>query len=187
MPNTYPWYKVVRADTQLEQGDIFFNFPIYVPRYTNDAQTGETVTIDEESASVIVLSQSCDLLKMNRTDGTVVLCPMFDIPEQIQGGKMSESDWEPMVKEEIVASRIINQHQHRWHSFNYQRVVLKQIYTVPYSFLKVFKGSYGTRVRLLPPYREHLAQAFAKQFMRVGLPHDLPRTFPATARPEGNA
>jgi hypothetical protein len=29
-------------------------------------------------------------------------------------------------------------------------------------------------VRLLPPYREHLAQAFARFFIRVGLPVDVP-------------
>lgn len=28
-------------------------------------------------------------------------------------------------------------------------------------------------LRLLPPYREHLSQAFARYFMRVGLPQDL--------------
>ena len=32
----------------------------------------------------------------------------------------------------------------------------------------------GTKVRILPPYREHLAQAFARFFMRVGLPVDVP-------------
>jgi hypothetical protein len=30
----------------------------------------------------------------------------------------------------------------------------------------------GPRLRLRSPYREHLAQAFARYFMRVGLPHD---------------
>ena len=31
----------------------------------------------------------------------------------------------------------------------------------------------GQRLRLLPPYREHLAQAFARYIMRVGLPSTL--------------
>ena len=30
------------------------------------------------------------------------------------------------------------------------------------------------RLRLLPPYREHLSQSFARFFMRVGLPIDTP-------------
>lgn len=29
-------------------------------------------------------------------------------------------------------------------------------------------------LRLLPPYREHLSQGFARFFMRVGLPLDIP-------------
>jgi hypothetical protein len=29
-------------------------------------------------------------------------------------------------------------------------------------------------LRLLPPYREHLSQGFARYFMRVGLPSDIP-------------
>jgi hypothetical protein len=31
------------------------------------------------------------------------------------------------------------------------------------------------RIRLLPPYREHLSQAFARHFMRVGLPSGIPQ------------
>ncbi len=38
------------------------------------------------------------------------------------------------------------------------------------------------RLRLLPPYREHLSQSFARQFMRVGLPIDLPREYPGKER-----
>jgi hypothetical protein len=30
------------------------------------------------------------------------------------------------------------------------------------------------RLRLLPPYRDHLAQALARFYMRVGLPVDIP-------------
>jgi len=32
----------------------------------------------------------------------------------------------------------------------------------------------GYHLRLLSPYREHLSQAFARFFMRVGLPVDIP-------------
>ena len=37
-----------------------------------------------------------------------------------------------------------------------------------------YAGERGQRLRLLPPYREHLGQAFARYFMRVGLPVDIP-------------
>ncbi len=39
--------------------------------------------------------------------------------------------------------------------------------------LSVHSGLVGARVRLLSPYKEHLSQAFARYFMRVGLPRPL--------------
>lgn len=48
------------------------------------------------------------------------------------------------------------------------------IYTVPRDFLEtLLLDRNKPRVRLLPPYREHLSQAFARFFMRVGLPAPL--------------
>jgi hypothetical protein len=54
------------------------------------------------------------------------------------------------------------------------RVVdFRSLFTLPLSFLREQAKS-AKRVRLFPPYREHLSQAFARFFMRVGLPVDIP-------------
>src|SRR5262249_54280957 len=46
-----------------------------------------------------------------------------------------------------------------------------RLYTIPRVFLESLLLQRGqTRLRLLPPYREHLSQAFARYYMRVGLP-----------------
>lgn len=45
------------------------------------------------------------------------------------------------------------------------------VYTIPKAFLEsllIMRNQ--PRLRLLPPYREHLSQSFARFFMRVGLP-----------------
>jgi hypothetical protein len=47
-----------------------------------------------------------------------------------------------------------------------------RLHTLPKSFVGRFAASVGSRIRLRSPYREHLAQAFARYFMRIGLPHD---------------
>ena len=48
------------------------------------------------------------------------------------------------------------------------------IFTVPRTFLESLLSQRQTpRLRLLPPYRDHLSQAFARFFMRVGLPQPL--------------
>jgi hypothetical protein len=50
------------------------------------------------------------------------------------------------------------------------RVVdFRNVFSLPFDFLKSYCAE-GERLRLLPPYREHLSQAFARFFMRVGLP-----------------
>ncbi len=53
-------------------------------------------------------------------------------------------------------------------------VDFRRVYTLPLSFLRKQAKTGGGRLRLLPPYRDHLSQAFARFFMRVGLPIDVP-------------
>lgn len=48
------------------------------------------------------------------------------------------------------------------------------IHTIPREFLDKFLVEQDLkRLRLLPPYREHLSQSFARYFMRVGLPENI--------------
>jgi hypothetical protein len=48
------------------------------------------------------------------------------------------------------------------------------LFTIPRAFLETLLRRRGLpRLRLLPPYREHLSQAFARFFMRVGLPQSV--------------
>lgn len=53
-------------------------------------------------------------------------------------------------------------------------VDFRRVYSLPLEYVRNFASEAGDRVRLLPPYREHLSQAFARFFMRVGLPVDIP-------------
>ena len=49
----------------------------------------------------------------------------------------------------------------------------RRVYSLPVSFVRS-RAKAAKRLRLLPPYREHLSQSFARFFMRVGLPIDIP-------------
>ena len=49
----------------------------------------------------------------------------------------------------------------------------QQVYSLPKEYIFGFVQSKSLRLRLLPPYREYLSQAFARFFMRVGLPMDF--------------
>ncbi len=53
-----------------------------------------------------------------------------------------------------------------------------EVFSLPRAFLEAWLLERGEpRLRLRPPYREHLSQAFARFFMRVGLPTDIKKTW----------
>ncbi|WP_459875834.1 hypothetical protein [Desulfothermus naphthae] len=56
----------------------------------------------------------------------------------------------------------------------YLVVDFRNVYGVPFDFIVELAKKRGKRLRLLPPYREHLSQAFARFFMRARLPVDIP-------------
>jgi hypothetical protein len=80
MVEEYPWYKIV-AGEELEQGDIFYNYPIFLPKVTPETikaiQNNETpdTPVDVNLVDVIILSQSCDL--GNDNIDTIILCPIW--------------------------------------------------------------------------------------------------------------
>ncbi|HED39440.1 MAG TPA: hypothetical protein ENJ13_03310 [Chromatiales bacterium] len=179
MDSNYPWYETVNSNS-LEQGDIFRNYPVFSPEVTIEhieviAAGGEpTADVKVDTVDVIVLSQSCDLI--NRKVETVILCPLWALEdiehdlgknqkernkrkEDIRQGK--EPGWHMLSSDENVAQPI-------------SIVEFKRLYTTPKTVLSNFASAAGDRIRLMPPYREHLSQAFARYFMRVGLPNDIP-------------
>ena len=51
-------------------------------------------------------------------------------------------------------------------------VDFRRTWSLPLDYLR--QKADKLHLRLLPPYREHLSQAFARYFMRIGLPSDIP-------------
>jgi hypothetical protein len=167
----YPWYQ---ADnwTNLEQGDLLPNCPVLVPAGNLTAvllmaskDDEAHVELDVKPVSLIIVSQSCDLAH-NKID-QVLLCGHFP------GSSHNKTVRSDIRKERYPALHMIEKCELPGHEFERQIVDFRTIYTLPKDFVMEFAGSLGERVRLLPPYKEHLSQAFARYFMRVGLPHPL--------------
>ena len=57
---------------------------------------------------------------------------------------------------------------------DYLLVDFRTVYGVHFDTLLDLIRKSTRRLRLLPPYREHLSQGFARFFMRVGLPVEIP-------------
>jgi len=183
----FDWYTVVSNTSPLEQGDLLNNFPIIVipPSIADipDKPIGEQIEAKEpykvKTYNVIVMTQSCDFAKLKDED-EIILCPLFNYSELFskEPKKWGPDQWKNLINGRIIHIYIVNKYDAQDHKFDYQVVDLRRIFSVPLSLVKKVATNQNSRVRLLPPYREHLAQAFARQFMRVGLPIDLPREFP---------
>lgn len=177
MSEEFPWYSVVDGES-LEQGDIFTALPVFVPDVSSELITeasveGATpeVPFDTLSIDAIVVTQSCDL--ENEKIDTVILCPIWPVSElECQLG-MDEGRFENIRKGNEPAWHMINKCDDSGRAIS--AVEFKRIHTVPKNALQNFASSQDNRIRLRPPYREHLSQSFARYFMRVGLPVPIPR------------
>jgi hypothetical protein len=176
----YPWYEVLKYSSQIRQGDFVPHCPIFVPPANLNTEliiTGTEVDISLKKLNSIVVSQSCDL-EYDKVE-IVLVCPYYTLEYFFSELPLSESTGNGR-KKKIEALKQGN--LPGYHLLNkdldcglddYSVVDFKNVYGVNYDFLKSYADTIPNRQRLLPPYREHLSQAFARFFMRVGLPNDI--------------
>ncbi len=168
----YPWYALVDAEEPLLQGDFVRRCPIVLPPANIHSETIQTVHI--ETYDVVVMSQSCDLVQ--RKLSIVLVCPFWTLEEFGNHNPFFNS---PKGKEELRRGNVPGYHLLNRCSIeafetDYLVVDFRSVFGVSFAFLEEHVRRAGQRLRLLPPYREHLSQAFARFFMRVGLPVDIP-------------
>lgn len=172
----YPWYESIDEEVGLEQGDMLNNFPVpqMLPLSAGaapDQPRGyELVVFD-----VIILTQSCDLLA-NKVDN-VLVCPYFQPSdlEEVAGLEFTKSarGREKIQRGEMPSLHTLPPMDTMGADDPCLIVNFRQAAAVPFGWVEAQARSAGQRLRLLPPYREHLAQAFGRFVMRVGLPRDF--------------
>lgn len=172
-PTAYPWYTAV-SGRALEQGDILLGCPVpLIPPQAILKPGEQAVTIDRQN--VIVLTQSCDLRAGKVED--VILASVF-LKSEMRNDPTFRKDasWEDARKGRFPAFHVLNQCKIPGHELDFMLVDLRRVFTLSIDTAREVADNRGKqRVRLLPPYREHLSQAFARFFMRVGLPIDIPK------------
>lgn len=177
---TYPWYCLVDSD-ELKQGDILEDCPVFsppsnlTPNFLKDSEA--EAVFEWEERDVIIMSQSCDLVKGREKLEEVLLCAVWKQSELTQLPKEPLSTKEGMEearKGRRPAFQVLNECELAKVRKEFRIVDFRRTYTLPTDFCREFAAIAQNRIRLLPPYREHLSQAFARFFMRVGLPTDIP-------------
>lgn len=171
----YPWYEAV-SGPNLEQGDIIPACPVFtVPAGAIDDPIQYPVRVQRRTA--VVLTQSCDLVsRQGRRPAAefVLLCPLHSRAALAADPAFSKaSAWEEARKGRIPSSHVLNRSEVPGLESDHLFVDFRRAFSLNFDLVEAAALSAGPRLRLLPPYREHLAQGFARFFMRVGLPVDI--------------
>jgi len=167
----YDWYAEISENESLEQGDIIERCSVIMPneQHYNAILNNDTLDIDVIEINGIILSQSCDII--NAKIDSVILCPILSL-NSIDAFKTNSKNREALRQGNSTAYHLLNKFGTKTLPEDYYVVNFRHIYSVPKKIVETLVKS-QTRKRLLPPYREHLSQSFARYFMRVGLPSGI--------------
>jgi hypothetical protein len=188
----FDWYQEVAPEVPLTQGDLLRGCPIMrwdveaTPEQFEGDNPQEMLVAEE--VDCIVMSQACDLEHGHIRE--VILCPAYPLSEyrtlwqedqRSRNQNPTDKNWRNHL-DDIQDGKIWNLAMINERSpadegsiqIEIQIVDFHEIRSVPRAFVENWAARIGgRRLRLLPPYREHLSQAFARYFMRVGLPIDI--------------
>jgi hypothetical protein len=174
----YLWYEVVDTE-QLEQGDFLNGCPVLDPVAAISQLPTRAPEVAVEAlvsfVNAIVLTQSCDLVgrgKVNR----VLFCPLVPYSAVLKGftGDRLVDALENLEGNRIFKKHLIEPCDLEGHSHDHRVALFDDAFSLPLKYVKeVMLPLQRKRLRLLPPYREYLAQRFATFLMRVGYPVDL--------------
>ena len=182
------WYTTISPEIALTQGDLINDCPVVVwkdePITLADGDDGEVLrtAMAAVRADVVVMTQACDLEHKKVTN--VILCPHVGLnayralwEEEMKAKWQSPTNkaWGRHcndIRDGFIWNlSILNSNGSQELSTDHRIVDFHEVYSVPRGFLESFIAQrHRPHLRLLPPYREHLSQAFARFFMRVGLP-----------------
>lgn len=116
------------------------------------------------------MTQSCDLANEKVTE--VLLCGHWDLQQATAYDRTlaDKGKRRQILNGQVYRYTFLADSQHPERPMGVRIVDFGYVFTLPKLIVRQLARMQGKRLRLCPPYREHLAQAFARFFMRVGLP-----------------
>lgn len=178
------WYAEVTAATPVTQGDLIDLCPVIEWDSAGEIRELKAAT-RASSQDVIVMTQACDL-EHGKVEN-VLLCPRWGLGEYRRAWEADQQ-----AKKQTPSSKSWGKHCDSirdgfvWNLGLLDAVPggevvvvdFHEVFTLPRKFLDSFlRTQNNVRWRLTSPYREHLSQAFARFFMRVGLPASVSKTW----------
>ncbi len=168
------WRKV--TEKALAQGDLLPD--CLIPQYGADFGAGgegaaEALTVATQT--LIIVTQSCDL-ENNKVE-LVAMCPAYTLAEfeAISPSFAQKGRWEEVRKGRRDALHLLGSPDNPDDNSTALVVDFGLIFSLPPAYLEKKAEAAGERLRLDSPFLEHFSQAFARYFMRVGLPSQIPQ------------
>ena len=128
--------------------------------------------VDVRAYDLIIVTQSCDL--ENKRAPLVALCPIYGLREFEAKNASMKGKWNEVRKGKIEGLHLVSSFDKPSKPTECQVVNFREVYSLPVSYLERRATRLSERWRLSSPFLEHFSQGFARFFMRVGLPSQLP-------------
>ncbi|MDZ7762216.1 MAG: hypothetical protein U5L00_18435 [Desulfovermiculus sp.] len=169
---SHEWYTFLKNDDLLHQGEIITDCDVFFPRIEADPSNNEMEEFLTKKENVIILSHSCDLQNLKKTVNQVLLCPFWPISqiEKTNAYLSSTIGKEECRRGMLPCLEMLNEYRGSEWSQEVSVVSFFDVYSLPIDYLQNLVSNRSIRPVLNSPYKEHIAQSFAKCYMRVGFP-----------------
>ena len=171
---TESWWTIV-VGPELMQGDLLPNcgVPVLPADFDPQPASGERPYVDIDIRDLIIVTQSCDLV--NSKLSFVAACSVYTLAEYEESntGFTSRGKWEAVRQGRIEGLHMLASPVAPGDNSQALVADFRQIFSLPLDYVARLADEAGERNRLRSPYLEHFSQAFARLFMRVGLPSDI--------------
>jgi hypothetical protein len=156
----------------LAQGDYLR--ACLVPIFHADFGERETEEVQVRRADLIVVTQSCDLA--NNEAEFAALCQIYRLErfQQVNPAFLNKGKLDDVRKGRVEALHLLASPTDPANNREALVVDFGVIVSLPVSYLIKHAATRDDRWRLQSPFLEHFSQAFARFFMRVGLPSTIP-------------
>lgn len=169
-----PFWNSVKGES-LSQGDFLIGCLVaIVPPDLDEKFQAGSARAQMDTADLIVMTQSCDL--HNDKAPLVACCPIHAIRrfEEFNPKFKKSGAWESVRQGRQEGLHLLASPIQPEDNSAALVVDFRSIISLPVGYLKKHAANSGQRWRLRSPYLEHFSQAFARFFMRVGLPSSIP-------------
>lgn len=164
------WFSLINKDDGIKQGEFIYDCPIITPP---KSLKQKTYKLDVTTYDVIILSQICDI--EHGKISYILVCPYYPLSSLEKNPKFESSVGKEILRRgNIVGLHLRNKCEIEGYNTDFLVVDFRKVYSIYKNYLIKFINKQDKSICLDSPYREHLSQAFARFFMRVGLPNDIP-------------